>query len=60
MFSVHCEGHGTEVLLTTDAITAVVHDGAGIVIHWQCACGPVRGPFRTGRARTATDPVLAA
>lgn len=52
MFSVHCETHGTEVLLTSEDIEALIGDEHGIVLHWRCRCGQ-RGALRTGRRRTA-------
>jgi len=50
MFSVRCEGHGAEVLLTDQHIEAVTHGEDGIVVNWKCYCGH-RGSFVTGRGR---------
>lgn len=39
MFSVHCEGHGSRVILTNRRITALVNTDHGIELHWRCSCG---------------------
>jgi len=51
MFSVHCEAHGSEVLLSARNIEAIDNDEGGMVVRWRCTCGH-RGTFRTGRARS--------
>lgn len=51
MFSVHCESHGSEVLLTVRNIEAIVNHEQGMVVRRRCPCGQ-RGAFRTGVART--------
>ncbi len=47
MFSVHCAGHGTEVLLSPTSIEALRNTRAGIEVHWRCRCG-TRGVELTG------------
>lgn len=49
MFSVHCEGHGTEVLLSTDHIEGVVNHGHVIELRWRCDRGH-RGSWLIERA----------
>jgi hypothetical protein len=39
MFSVHCAGHGTRVLLSERAITSLTNTDHGIELHWRCLCG---------------------
>ena len=39
MFSVHCTGHGGQVLLTNRSITDLVNTDHGIELHWRCSCG---------------------
>lgn len=51
MFSVHCESHGSEVLLTTRNIETIVNDDRGVVVLWRCSCGQ-RGALRTGVAHS--------
>ena len=55
MFTVHCPGHGTRVLLGSRSVDALVNTEHGIVVHWHCRCG-TRGTLRTGAA-TSGDPV---
>lgn len=50
MFSVYCEAHGSEVLLSARNLEAIDNDEHGLVAHWRCTCGH-RGTFRSGRAR---------
>jgi hypothetical protein len=39
MFSVHCAGHGSRVILSNRQITGLVNTDRGIELHWRCACG---------------------
>jgi hypothetical protein len=39
MFSVHCAGHGSRVILTNRQITRLVNSSVGIELHWRCVCG---------------------
>ena len=39
MFSVHCDGHGARVILTSRSITALANTARGIELHWRCPCG---------------------
>lgn len=39
MFSVHCTGHGSRVILSNRAITSLVNTEHGIELHWRCHCG---------------------
>jgi hypothetical protein len=39
MFSVHCAGHRSRVILSNRAITALVNTDHGIELHWRCHCG---------------------
>jgi hypothetical protein len=39
MFSVHCAGHGSRVILSNRQITNLVNTPEGIHLHWQCSCG---------------------
>ena len=41
MFSVHCAGHGSRVILGTRAITKLENTDHGIELHWRCHCGTV-------------------
>jgi hypothetical protein len=50
MFSVHCAGHGSDVLLSASCVEAIVNTPTGILVRWRCPCG-TRGTLRTGRAR---------
>ena len=52
MFSVHCDRHGAEVLLTADDIETITNGDDGIVVRWRCPCGQ-RGSFVTGLAHAA-------
>lgn len=54
MFSVHCESHGSPVLLTARNIESIVNDDDGMVVLWRCSCGQ-RGAFRTGVARASVS-----
>ena len=53
MFSVHCDRHGAEVLLTADHIETITNGDDGIVVRWRCSCGQ-RGSFVTGFAHAVT------
>lgn len=50
MFTIHCDSHGSEVLLSARNIVAIDNDEEGMSVHWRCTCGN-RGSFRSGRAR---------
>lgn len=50
MFSVHCDSHGSDVLLTARNVEGIDNDLVGMVVRWRCPCGQ-RGSFRTGRPR---------
>ena len=50
MFSVHCAGHGTDVLLSASCVEAIVNTPAAILMRWRCPCG-TRGTLRTGRGQ---------
>jgi hypothetical protein len=39
MFSVHCPGHGSRVILGNRAITKLMNTEHGIELHWRCHCG---------------------
>jgi hypothetical protein len=39
MFSVHCAGHGSRVILSNRQITNLVNTTEGIQLHWRCSCG---------------------
>ena len=39
MFTVHCPGHGSRVILGDGAITKLVNGDHGIEVHWRCDCG---------------------
>lgn len=39
MFSVHCEGHGSRVILGNRSITDIDNTDRGIELHWRCHCG---------------------
>jgi hypothetical protein len=39
MFTVHCAGHGSQVILGNRAITQLVNTDHGIEVHWRCHCG---------------------
>jgi len=39
MFSVHCAGHGTRVILSNRQISGLVNTDRGIELHWTCHCG---------------------
>jgi hypothetical protein len=41
MFTVYCERHGADVLLSCDNIVAVSNDADGILFDWECACGQI-------------------
>ncbi len=50
MFSVHCPGHGTEILLPTRCIERLRNTDVGIEVSWRCVCGS-HGSFMTGARR---------
>jgi hypothetical protein len=52
MFSVHCAGHGADVLLSASCVEAIVNTPSAILLRWRCPCG-TRGTLRTGRSRPA-------
>lgn len=52
MFSVHCPGHGTRVLLWPNDVEALHNTPDGIVVWWRCHCGE-RGATLTGRSAAA-------
>ena len=52
MFTVHCETHGTEVLLSERRIERIVAVEDGLRVDWRCWCGE-HGSFTTGRPRPA-------
>lgn len=39
MFTVHCEGHGSRVILGNRSITRIHNTEHGIELHWRCPCG---------------------
>lgn len=39
MFTVHCAGHGSRVILSNRRITNLLNTPAGIELHWACTCG---------------------
>jgi hypothetical protein len=39
MFSVHCAGHRSRVILGNRHITGLVNTDHGIEMHWRCRCG---------------------
>ena len=39
MFTVHCEGHGSRVILGNRSITRLDNTTHGIELHWRCPCG---------------------
>jgi hypothetical protein len=39
MFSVHCSGHGGQVLLDELSIERLANTPHGIEVHWRCSCG---------------------
>lgn len=39
MFSVHCTGHGSRVILSNRSITRLENTADGIALHWHCPCG---------------------
>lgn len=52
MFSAHCPGCGTEVLLTTRRIVRLDNTDGGIVVVFRCWRGHL-GSWLTGRAAQA-------
>jgi hypothetical protein len=50
MFSVHCTGHGADVLLSASCVEAIVNTPGAILMRWRCPCG-TSGTLRTGRPR---------
>ena len=47
MFTVHCHGHGAQVLLDTSRIEAIRNGPSGPVVDWRCWCG-ARGHLSHG------------
>lgn len=41
MFAPYCERHGSRILLSTTAITALESTANGIVARFECSCGQV-------------------
>jgi len=39
MFTVHCSGHGGQVLLDELSIVRLANTSNGIEVHWRCTCG---------------------
>ena len=39
MFTVHCSGHGGQVLLDELSIVRLANTPRGIEVHWRCSCG---------------------
>jgi hypothetical protein len=39
MFTVHCDRHGVDVLLSWDNIVAVSNGPDGVILDWECSCG---------------------
>ena len=39
MFTVHCSGHGAQVLLDELSIVRLANTPRGIEVHWRCSCG---------------------
>ena len=39
MFSVHCAGHRSRVILSNRQITGLRNTPEGIELHWRCSCG---------------------
>jgi hypothetical protein len=56
MFSVKCPRHGSDVLLSEQAIESVRNSPDGIEVRWRCHCGH-RGSMLTGRHRQPLVPV---
>ena len=53
MLSVHCPGHGRDVLIVTSRIHRIDPTSEGHLVHWRCACGTV------GATEVARRPDLA-
>lgn len=53
MLSVHCPGHGRDVLIVTSRIERIDPSAAGHVVRWRCTCGTV------GRTEVPRRPELA-
>ena len=56
MFEVHCQSHGSRVLLDSSRIESVRNTPEGPVLDWRCWCGE-RGSLVRG---TSTRPVTSA
>ena len=48
MFTVFCDRHGTEVLLSWDNIVSVANGPDGVEMQWECYCGQ-HGQFTSAR-----------
>ena len=48
MFTVYCEGHGTNLLMGHRQIVRLVNHPDGIELHWRCYLGH-EGTCRVGR-----------
>ena len=55
MFEVHCQAHGSRVLLDSSRIESVRNTPEGPVLDWRCWCGERGSLVRGTTARPVTS-----